>query len=95
MKISLDISAHCVYNETIDKGTSPKEENKMMINKNNKFSEAAEYFYNTYIDMYCIIGTTFSAEDLSDLQDMFESADLLKKVEMPEYITEDYDEPEW
>lgn len=67
----------------------------MMINMNNKICEAAEYFYNEYIDMYCIVGTTYSAQDLRDLEEMFESVDLLKEVEMPEYITEDYDDAEW
>lgn len=67
----------------------------MYVNENNKFTESAEYFYNEYADMYCVVGTTISAEYLDDLEAMFETADLLVEVEMPDYITEDYDGCEW
>lgn len=67
----------------------------MYVNENNKYTSAAEYFYNSYIDLYCIVGTTFAMETVSDLEDLFESADLLTEVEMPDYITEDYDGAEW
>lgn len=67
----------------------------MMINENHKFCEPAKYFYNEFIDMYCIIGTTYSAQDIRVLEEMFESDDLLEEVKMPAYITEDYDETEW
>lgn len=67
----------------------------MKVNDNNKYTESAEYFYNKYIDMYCVIGTTFSAESVSDLAGLWERDDLLKEVDMPEYITEDYDGSEW
>ena len=67
----------------------------MYVNENNKYTDHAEYFYNEYIEMYCVIGTTIAMESLFDIQALFESPDLLTEVEMPEYITEDYDEPEW
>ena len=67
----------------------------MYVNENNKYTDRAEYFYNEYIEMYCVIGTTIAMESLFDIQDLFESPELLTEVEMPEYITEDYDEPEW
>lgn len=60
-----------------------------------KITQSAKYFYNEYIDMYCIIGTTYSAQDFRDLEGLFEIPDLLEEVEMPEYITPDYDESEW
>lgn len=67
----------------------------MYVNENNKYTDHAEYFYNEYIEMYCVIGTTIAMESQFDIQELFESPDLLTEVEMPEYITEDYDEPEW
>lgn len=67
----------------------------MMMNMDGKYTGKAEYFYNEYIDMYCIIGTTYSAECLDDLKEMFERPDLLIEAEMPNYITEDYEAPEW
>lgn len=68
---------------------------KMMKNERNKYCTAAKYFYNKYIDMYCIIGTTYSASDMEDLVEMFENRDLLTEVDMPGYITEDYKGVEW
>lgn len=67
----------------------------MMITENNKYCTVAEYFYNKYIDMYCIVGTTYSASCLEDLAEMFESRSLLTEVDMPDYITEDYEGAEW
>lgn len=68
----------------------------MFMNENNKYIDAAEYFYNPYINMYCIVGTTLSAEDISDLIAMFEAPELLTEVNLPEYIVdENYDEAEW
>lgn len=67
----------------------------MMVNDNKKYCSEANYFYNEYIDMYCIIGTTYSSPDLEDLVEMFESRDLLTESDMPDYITEDYDGAEW
>ena len=56
----------------------------MYINcETNKYIDSAEYFFNPYIDMYCIIGTTYATETLAELE------------EMPDYITEDYDGTEW
>lgn len=67
----------------------------MMVNDNNKYCSKANYFYNEYIDMYCIIGTAYSSPCLEDLTEMFESHDLLTEVDMPDYITEDYEGAEW
>mgnify|MGYP004556781849 FL=1 len=67
----------------------------MYCNDNGKFTSAAEYFYNEYIGMYCIIGTTMCSECITDLIDRFESPDLLTEVPMPDYITEDGDVSEW
>lgn len=67
----------------------------MMINEQNKYTEKAEYFYNEYEDMYCVIGTTISTQTLADLEELFESEDLLCEVDMPEYITEGYDRATW
>ena len=68
----------------------------MFVNSDNKYSSPAEYFYNPYIAMYCIIGTTISIEYLDELFDLFESADLLTEVPIPDCITgPDYDCPAW
>lgn len=67
----------------------------MMVNMNNKYVSKAEYFYNPYIEMYCVVNTTLAMEDLADLKEMFESPDYLTEVEIPGYITEDYDGPTW
>lgn len=67
----------------------------MYMNENNKYTERAEYFFNAYIGMYCVIGTTYSAEDLEDLRALWETGDLLSEVPMPDYITEDYDGAAW
>lgn len=66
----------------------------MKINMEGKICSEEECFYNEYINMYCIIGSTFSG-DLSDLKNLFEDEKLLKMIKMPNYIKEDYDEPEW
>lgn len=67
----------------------------MYVNEKDKYTSEAYYFYNKYIDMYCIVGTTISMEYLDDMQSLFESPDLLMEIEMPKYITENYDETEW
>lgn len=67
----------------------------MYINEDNKYTSPADYFYNTYIDMYCVIDTTYAFEYLEDLEAMWESPELLTEVPMPDYITEDYDAPTW
>ena len=36
-----------------------------------------------------------SAAALCDIEGRFASADLLEEIEMPEYITEDYNGTEW
>lgn len=66
----------------------------MFVNENGKYTSKAQFFYNDHIDMYCIIDTTLSG-DLDDLTALFESADLLEEVPMPEYITEDYEGNTW
>lgn len=53
-----------------------------------------EYFYNDFINMYCIIGTTYSAESLRELESVVDINNLIR-VDMPDYITEDYDALTW
>lgn len=60
-----------------------------------KIHDKGAVFYNVYIDLYCVIGTTLSFECLSDMEEMFEPADLLEEVAMPDYITKDYEGTEW
>lgn len=67
----------------------------MFVNENNKYTSHALYFYNNFIEMYCVIGTTISMEHLDELVDLFESPELLTEVVMPDYITEDYEGTEW
>lgn len=62
---------------------------------NTKFSTAAEYYYNKYIGMYCVVGTTFCNEDFDELAQYWESPELLTKIEMPDYITGDEDYLTW
>lgn len=54
-----------------------------------KKTTAAEYYYNEYIGMYCIVDTTFCNADFDELAAMWESSDLLTEIPMPDYITED------
>ena len=67
----------------------------MFVNTDCKYSTHAMYFFNEYTEMCCVIGSTQAAEDLADLMERFASADLLEEVEMPDYITADYDGEEW
>ena len=68
----------------------------MYINcETNKYIDNAEYYYNPYISMYCIVGTTYAMETVAELEEMFESPDLLTEVPTPDYITGDYDGTEW
>lgn len=61
-----------------------------------KKSTPAEYYYNNYIGMYCIVGTTLCNEDFDELAELWESPDLLTEIPMPSYVTSaDYDEPSW
>lgn len=55
----------------------------------NKRTDSAEYYYNEYISMYCIVGTTFCNADFDELAGLWESAELLTEIPMPDYITED------
>lgn len=41
------------------------------------------YYYNKYIDMYCIEGTSHCAEDLSDLEDVFGE---MEEIAAPEWL---------
>lgn len=60
------------------------------------YTRPAEYYYNEYIDMYCVVGTVISMEDLEDLKKLWDSPELLTKVAMPDYITdENYDGAVW
>lgn len=68
----------------------------MYMNENNQYTEEAEFFWNEYIEMYCVIGTTISNPDIDFIYSCFESPDLLKEVPMPKYIkSENYDEATW
>ena len=67
----------------------------MFINESNKYTTAAEYFYNDHIGLYCVVGTAISMEHLDELIELWESADLLTKIAMPDYITEGYDDVVW
>lgn len=67
----------------------------MFVDENNKYTTEANYFYNAYIEMYCVIGTTISMQYLDELIDLWESPDLLTEVEIPNYITEDYEDIAW
>lgn len=67
----------------------------MYVNQEGKYTESAKYFYNDYTDAFCVVGTTLSASAICDLEQLFASADLLEEIEMPEYITEDYNGTEW
>lgn len=61
----------------------------MYVNENGKFSSEAEYYYNDYIGMYCVVDTTYCNSDFDELAKMWENADLLTEIPMPDYITED------
>lgn len=67
----------------------------MFVNQDSKYSSAAEFFHNEYNDLYCVVGTTISMQYLDELEDLFESPDLLTEIPMPDYITADYDGAEW
>lgn len=67
----------------------------MFVNQDNKYASAAEYFYNEYNELYCVVGTTICMQYLDELEELFESPDLLTEVTMPDYITADYDGTEW
>lgn len=67
----------------------------MYVNQDGKYTESAKYFYNDYTDTFCVVGTTMSAAAIYDLEQLFTSPGLLEEIEMPEYITEDYNGPEW
>lgn len=67
----------------------------MFVNESGKITQKASYFHNEFTDCYCVIGTTMSAMDIADLEERFESPDLLEEVDMPSYITADYSGAEW
>lgn len=51
-----------------------------------------EYFYNEYVEMYCVIGETYASDDLNVLEHV---CGEMTEVEMPDYITENYDDVVW
>jgi len=68
----------------------------MYLNEDGKYTSHAEYFYNPFIGLYCIIGSTIAMESVDDLIELFESPDLLTEVALPEYITdENYESDAW
>lgn len=63
---------------------------------NTVYTDSAEYYYNEYIGMYCVIDTTICMENLDDLCSLWESPDLLTEVPMPDYVTgDDYEATTW
>lgn len=59
-----------------------------------------EYFYNPYVDLYCVIGTTYAMEDVQELDDALRSmlpstGFVLCEAPYPDYITPDYNAPQW
>lgn len=66
----------------------------MYINKEGKYTSEAEYYYNSYIEMYCVVDTTICG-DLCDILDAWENQDLLTEIPMPEYVTGDDYDGEW
>lgn len=64
----------------------------MWMNEDNKYTETAEYFWNPYLDMWCIIGTTYCSPDLEELTAMWETPELLVQVDMPNDIVDENSE---
>lgn len=53
-----------------------------------------EYFYNPYIDLYCVTGTTYAMGDVQELDDALRSmlpstGFVLCEAPCPDYITPD------
>lgn len=64
----------------------------MYINcETNKYINKAEYYYDTYTDMYRILDTPIAIQTLAELEEMFESPDLLTEVPMPDEVIEYYE----
>lgn len=60
----------------------------MFVNDEGKITDVAEYFYNPFIEKYCVKGTKLCADELDTLQALFADADLLSETELPDYITD-------
>ena len=56
------------------------------------YTEPAEYFWNPYLDMWCVIGTTFCSPDLSVLKAMWKSPDMLIRVDKPDSVVDENSE---
>ena len=69
----------------------------MNVNAENKYTSEAEYYYNSHIDMWCVVDTTISMDDnLEELKALWSDSSLLVEVGMPDYIDgADYDGPTW
>lgn len=59
----------------------------LFVNEDGKFCSPAEYYYNSFFELWCVVGTTYAFDSLDDLLDSWESLDLLSEVEIPSYIT--------
>lgn len=68
----------------------------MFVNEEGKITDAVEYFYNPFIEKYCVKGTKLCADELDMLQQLFANAELLCETALPEYITDgEYDAENW
>lgn len=66
-----------------------------MLRIENKLNGSYEYYYNDYIDMYCVVGTTISMQYFDELIDLFAFPGLLVEIEIPDYITSEYNGLLW
>lgn len=62
----------------------------LFVNEDGKFCSPAEYYYNSFVELWCVVGTTYAFESLDDLLDSWESSYLLSEIEIPSYITGPY-----
>lgn len=68
----------------------------MYVNEDNKYTSPGEYYYNPYIDLYCLVDTTIATESAEDIINLFDSPALVTEIDLPDYITSaDYDAPSW
>lgn len=67
----------------------------MKVNENGKYIDHAEYYYNPYIDRWCVSGTTICMESLMEIEELWEDKSELHEIEAPEYVSEDYEGSEW
>lgn len=82
----MELAAFLTPAET-EETSETEEDNDMYIEHKN--TTAAEYYYNDYIGMYCIVGTTLCNADFDELAELWASPELLTEIPMPDYITED------